>query len=675
MNKKSVLLFEEALLASMLLIPPCIAAENNSAEIEDVLNMDINHLIGVKVVTASKSEDTSLEAPAAVSVVSASDIRNFGYRTLGDILRTLPGLHVSYDRSYQHLGIRGINRKDFNSRVLLLINGQRFNENMFDSMMIERLFMVDIEAIERVEFVPGPGSSMYGNNAMEGVVNIITKQGKKLNHTRMVGSAGSHDTYRGYGEFGKQFENGADVMFTASTFSSHGENLYFKEYDKPENNYGHISGMDGERVNKAFGTFSYQDFNFNVGWSQREKDIPTAPYGSIFNPKEASVDDSIGFIAGNYTKNITTDLKSYIRASYEAYNFHNGYYYTPEVLNRDQIRGRWWNSEFRLEYTGFSKHRLVGGFEIQGNLRQDAKNKDPEYLWLSQSGDSYKYGLFINDHVKISPQWLLDFGARLDYYELSTNITGCSPDANPECETLTIKDSGINPSPRIALIYKPIENTAIKAIYSSAFRAPTPTDLGYVIPPDIIIGNVESEKFYTYELIAEHYVNSNMKIWSNLFINELHGEIKTYNNGGDIRSEGITLGLDWQNNSKSRLFSSYTYAHAKDINTKSRLDDAPLHNLKVGYTMPIFNTDWQAGINGEYISERDTTQANQKTQDYTLINLTFNSPKFFNHLDFSTSIYNLLDYHYEDPAQLTLSPILKVPQPHRTLWFQLAVEF
>ena len=76
----------------------------------------------MQVTTASRYEQTALEAPAAVSVVTADDIQLFGYRTLADVLAGMRGLYVSYDRSYHYLGTRGFATPgDYNTRVLLLV--------------------------------------------------------------------------------------------------------------------------------------------------------------------------------------------------------------------------------------------------------------------------------------------------------------------------------------------------------------------------------------------------------------------------------------------------------------------------------------------------------------------------------------------------------------------------
>ena len=96
--------------------------------IEDLMNIDID-----SVYTASKFKQKVTEAPASVTIITAEDIRKYGYRTLADILRNVRGFYVTYDRNYSYLGVRGFGRPaDYNSRVALLVDGHRVNDNVYD---------------------------------------------------------------------------------------------------------------------------------------------------------------------------------------------------------------------------------------------------------------------------------------------------------------------------------------------------------------------------------------------------------------------------------------------------------------------------------------------------------------------------------------------------------------
>src|SRR5205823_9088176 len=101
-------------------------------------------------------------------------------RTLADILQSVRGLQVSYNRNYSFVGVRGFNRGDFNSRVLLLVDGHRINNSLSDGAFIGTEFILDVDLIDRVEVIRGPGSSLYGNNAFFGVVKVITRKGRDM---------------------------------------------------------------------------------------------------------------------------------------------------------------------------------------------------------------------------------------------------------------------------------------------------------------------------------------------------------------------------------------------------------------------------------------------------------------------------------------------------------------
>ena len=156
------------------------SATTQAPKSTDLAEMSLEQLMDIPVltvVTASKREQTTTQAPAQASVVTADDIRKYGYRTLADILRSAPGFYITYDRSYGFIGVRGFGRPgDYGGRVLLLVDGHRMNDPLYDTVAVVNDFIVDVDLIERVEIIRGPGSALYGNNAFFAVVNVITKR-------------------------------------------------------------------------------------------------------------------------------------------------------------------------------------------------------------------------------------------------------------------------------------------------------------------------------------------------------------------------------------------------------------------------------------------------------------------------------------------------------------------
>src|SRR2546430_6921178 len=154
--------------------PPPKPIDLTEMPLEDLMKLDVP-----TVYAASKVEQKTTEAPSSISIVTADEVKKYGYRTLADLLQSVQGFNVSYDRNYAFLGARGVSLGDFNSRVLLLVDGHRINNNLSDGAPIGTDFILAIDLVDRVEIIRGPGSVLYGNNAFSGVINVISRQGKQ----------------------------------------------------------------------------------------------------------------------------------------------------------------------------------------------------------------------------------------------------------------------------------------------------------------------------------------------------------------------------------------------------------------------------------------------------------------------------------------------------------------
>src|SRR3569833_3752862 len=142
----------------------------------DLSDLSIQQLAKLRIATASRHLEDPRKAPAITTVIESDEIARSGGRTLGDLLRTVPGFYTAYDRTYLYSGFHGfLQSGDYNARLLLLIDGHRLNENIYDSALIGTEFPLDLSLIERVEVIRGAGSSLFGTNGELAVVNVITK--------------------------------------------------------------------------------------------------------------------------------------------------------------------------------------------------------------------------------------------------------------------------------------------------------------------------------------------------------------------------------------------------------------------------------------------------------------------------------------------------------------------
>jgi len=173
---------------------------------------------------ASKFQQKVTEAPSSITIITADEIQKYGYRTLSDVLQSVPGFYVTNDRNYSYVGMEGISRPtDYNTHLLIMIDGHRINDNVFNGAYVGTEAILDVDLIERVEIIRGPGSSLYGTNAFLGVINIISKRGRDLKGAEVSADAGGLQTYRGRATYGQQYASGLELLLSGTYYdSAHG---------------------------------------------------------------------------------------------------------------------------------------------------------------------------------------------------------------------------------------------------------------------------------------------------------------------------------------------------------------------------------------------------------------------------------------------------------------------
>ena len=179
------------LLFILLASSQLVHAENSTSDLkklslEQLMDIEVESVYG-----ASKFEQKVTEAPSSVSIVTADDIKKYGYRTLADILRSVRSFVITSDRNYSYIGVRGFGRTgDYNSRILVLVDGHRINDNIYEQALIGEDFIIDVDLIDRVEVIRGPGSSLYGNNAYLAVISVTTRKASNYGGVEASGAAG-----------------------------------------------------------------------------------------------------------------------------------------------------------------------------------------------------------------------------------------------------------------------------------------------------------------------------------------------------------------------------------------------------------------------------------------------------------------------------------------------------
>jgi outer membrane receptor for ferrienterochelin and colicin len=173
----SLLVFGACFRAQPLLSNEASPWDQAKSEVRDPFSLDLNSLLNMKVVTASKFSEKLSDAPGMISVVTKDELRRFGGITLREILERVAGLSgttASFtDRSI--VAVRGDQTKINGGHILFLINGRPTREILEGGLSGDLLESFPVNILQRIEIIKGPGSVLYGSNAFSGVINLITE--------------------------------------------------------------------------------------------------------------------------------------------------------------------------------------------------------------------------------------------------------------------------------------------------------------------------------------------------------------------------------------------------------------------------------------------------------------------------------------------------------------------
>jgi outer membrane receptor protein involved in Fe transport len=615
----------------------CSAAVHaEEARASELLEMPLDRLLTLEVVSASTYAQPLQLAPSSSVIVTSQDIRTYGYRTLADVLAGMPGLYISNDRSWEYIGVRGFSRPgDYNSRVLLLVDGMRTNDNIYNQAYIGNDFLVDLDLVERVEFSPGPGASIYGDNAFLGVINVVTKKARDMKGVATTAELSRYRGYKGSVRYGGEFDNGAELVMSATASDTAGRDWHYPEFP------GKARDMDGEDFSKVFAKFSFEGLTLEAGRMRRDKNNPTAPFGTNFNDPRYETRDTHTFASATYEHALSETSSMRLHFNHGRFDYEG--YYPTTVLNIDRTHGTRNIMEGRLTSTAFDGHKIVTGIEYIRDAKLDMVNFDlaPAQVLLRERRDADKFGIYLQDEIRLHDKWLLNAGLRYDHYD----------------------SFGGTVNPRLALIHQPTPADTFKLIYGRAFRAPNAYEqfYGSTTMGSLQKGNpdLRPEIMQSYEATWDTALNSLWHAKAGLFhyrIKDTIGQeldpvdnLWVFRNLGRVRTNGAELGLEglWLNGVRMR--SSVTYQDAREAETDEWLVNSPRLLAKVELSARIYG-EWQAGAELQHIGRRRTLA--DETGSATLANLTLNRRDYLPGLDVSIGFNNLFDKRYAVPADL-----------------------
>ena len=457
-----------ALLTGALLAPVPRAPPATAAEPAD----DAFSLLREQVVTQVGKRPLPLsETPSSVTVIPAAEIRAMGYQTLGDALRWVRGLFVTYDRNYTYVGVRGLQRPgDYNNKILLSIDGHTLNGSVYGDAAFGPELGLDLEQVERIEVVRGPGSTLYGSNAALAIVNVVTRHPRSEPGARLDLRAGVADDWRGHASLASARPGGPEWSASLSWLQARGPDLYFPELDSPLTLSGRAVGLDGERALSFFGTAEWASAKLAVKLNDREKTVPTAAYGTRFGDDRNRTWDGRDYVELSATRRVSTTLELSGRTYWDGSRYHGQYIYviapdpTP-VVNQDRGDGDVLGAEWRAQWAVAPRQALTLGLETRRVLRARMGSADvsPPVTYYDRTVTGNLVGTYLQDELRLGQRLILTAGTRLDRDSRYQGVV----------------------SPRADLVWTLRPGTRLKLLGGSAFRAPSPYESEQLIGPPV----------------------------------------------------------------------------------------------------------------------------------------------------------------------------------------------
>jgi iron complex outermembrane receptor protein len=618
-----------------------------SGEVAELADLPFEQLLHTEVITAEKLARQISDAPSAVSIVTAQDIRDFGYRSLSDILDSMRGLSMSHDSRRGFLSGRGYANAGSNSgRLTLLIDGYRATDGLFGRTYFGTDGLLDVDLIERVEYIPGNGSSSYGDSAFLGVVNIVTKKGGDIGGTQVATGLGSHGWSENRVTFGRQFDNGLDLVLSVSDMDSNGRH--------PEQSTVYPNVVQVEQYNnqRLFLKAGYAGWTFEAAQVKRQASVPID-----VNFREPDVNS---FARLKYNGDLGEHLKTTL-------DFYYGHYRTEQYLPLDSwvetYGADWRGVDAKLVGTWFDRHTLVMGTEYRDDFRQNIRAfwygiEEPTWHF-AQSRQTWS--LYAYDDYVLTDNLQLNFGGRWDA-------------RNNGSETF---------SPRGAIVYSPFVGTTLKLSTGKANRQQTAFSESWAPNPSV-------EKLRTRELVWEQMLGPKTRLTTALYQYRIDNFLYTLSDGwvpgnsGPKASKGVEFELEhlWDNGVRVRASYAYLNTYFPEGSPFGRYPANMAHdNVKFNISAPLVGEHLRAGLSVRYLGSRL-----QNSRDGAPPLLTTYEPGYLvgdltlsgkaHNWTYGFSIRNLGDTRYNEISEAyDITPQLIYPADRRNFWFQLGYEF
>ena len=406
------------------------------AQTDDLMDLSLTELLDVEVTSVSKRAERRSEAAAAVYVISNEDIRRSTAKTIPDLLRTVPGVNVAQlDAHTWSVTVRG-QAGEYATKLLVLVDGRSVYTPFFSGVFWDSINLV-LEDIDRIEIIRGPGGTIWGANAVNGVINIVTKTaadtqgglvsiaaGDPLDASLSLRYGGTHNEdhfYRLYLK-GTKFDESGDDLFGQDANDEWQDARGGFRYDHDIDEQQHLTVQA-----------DYFSLTSSADFFMPEIFPPT------FTRTESDRNHSGFNVLGRWTNKYNDTDEISVQAYFDMYHY--------EALTIDERR-KTWDIEFRHNIRLGERHNVVWG----GGYRYSQDNVYPTMI-ISTDPDSDSQdviSLFIQDEITLHEDLKLTIGSKFEYNDYT--------------------DAEVQPS--ASLSWTPTDSQTVWAAVSRAVRTP-----------------------------------------------------------------------------------------------------------------------------------------------------------------------------------------------------------
>ncbi len=549
----------------------------------DLSRLSLEELMEVEVTSVSKRAQKLSEAPAAVTVLTADDLRRSGHTSIPEALRMVPGLHVArIDANKWAITSRGFNGR-FANKLLVLIDGRSVYTPLFSGVYWS-VQDVPLEDVDRIEVIRGPGGTLWGANAVNGVINIITKPARDTQGALLSAGAGSHE--RAFG--------------TARWGGAVGENLHYRLYGRGFDRdafrtSGNEEATDGWDVLRT---------GFRLDWELGDRDTLTlqgdaydgdAGQGFVFAPGRDRIDLRGANLLSRWTRSHSERSQTMLQAYYDRSEREEGL----AGETRDTF-----DFELQHDFALSDLHQLTAGLNYR--VTADRIDGTPFVGFTPDAQTDNLVGAFVQSQRTLVPGRLsATVGSKFEYNEYT----------------------GFEIQPTGRLLWTPSERHTFWSAVSRAVRTPSRADTGVslLLPSDTpglflaLEGNrrFESENLLAYEIGYRGLLRHNLTVDAAAFYFE-YDDLRSlevtgppafsafpppgafvaparFENRLDGHSYGLEFESTWQATQRWKLSAGWTLFKlqlSRDLDSNDPVaegneDDSPAHQLHLRSSLDL----------------------------------------------------------------------------------------